>query len=202
MQAPAEPEYEPKLAYPVPMVAVPAQKPGRVDAALRELIDAHYASIWRLLRRFGVREAKADDAAQEVFWIVARRLPAIKPGSEAAFLYGVAIRVAARMRRDRDPATLASDPLEAIADDKPSAEDLLEERRARDLLDAVLDSMDDTLREVFVLFELEEIEIPEIAEILGIPIGTVGSRLRRARAEFSEVAKRVRARVEFPGGLR
>src|SRR4030095_3489780 len=114
----------------------------------------------------------------------------------------VAIRVAARVRSDREPPMLPSEALDAIADEQPSAEDLLDERRARDLLDTVLYAMDDKLREVFVLFELEEIEIPEIAEILEIPVGTVGSRLRRARAEFSAVAKRVRARSAFAGGSR
>jgi RNA polymerase sigma-70 factor (ECF subfamily) len=174
----------------------------RVETALRALIDAHYASIWRLLRRYGVTEDKTDDAAQEVFWIAARRLSDIKPGSESAFLYGIAIRVAARARREREPRRVESAALETFADDKPSAENLVDERRARELLDRVLDSMEEKLREVFVLFELEEIEIPMIAEILAIPVGTVGSRLRRAREEFSAIAKRVRAQLSFPGGRR
>jgi len=174
----------------------------RVETALRALIDAHYTSIWRLLRRYGVTEDKTDDAAQEVFWIAARRLSDIEAGSESAFLYGIAIRVAARARREREPRRVASEALETLADDKPSAENLLDERRARELLDRVLDSMEEKLREVFVLFELEEIEIPVIAEILGIPVGTVGSRLRRAREEFSAIAKRVRAQLSFRGGQR
>ena len=95
-----------------------------------------------------------------------------------------------------------SETLETLVDNKPSAENLLDERRARELLDRVLDSMEEKLREVFVLFELEEIEIPAIAEILEIPVGTVGSRLRRAREEFSAIAKRVRAQLSFRGGQR
>lgn len=175
---------------------------SRVDSALRVLIDVHYSSVWRLLRRFGVSGDKTDDAAQEVFWIAARRLADIKPGSESAFLYGIAIRVAARFRHARDPLELDGDALETLADGAPSVEDLLDERRARALMDQVLDTMKDDLREVFVLFELEEIEIPEIAQILAIPVGTVGSRLRRAREEFSAIARRLRARLAFPGGSR
>jgi RNA polymerase sigma-70 factor (ECF subfamily) len=174
-----------------------------VATPLRALLDAHYASIWRLLRRFGVREGETDDAAQEVFWIAARRLADIRAGSESAFLYGIAVRVAARARRARDLRLVSADALDTMTDEKPSAEELLHLRRARDLLDLVLDSMPDKLREVFVLFELDEIEIPAIAEILEIPLGTVGSRLRRAREEFSSIARRVRAQLAFEaGGLR
>lgn len=189
-----------RVARPIE-TAAPPQPSFRVQS-LRALLDAHYAAIWRLLRRFGVTGDKADDAAQEVFWIAARRLSDIKPSSEAAFLYGIAIRVAARARRERPLQVVEQGALEALADDRPSAEELLDERQARDLLDDVLAAMDDKLREVFVLFELEEIEIPAIAEILGIPLGTVGSRLRRAREEFSAIAKRIRAQLAFRGGLR
>jgi RNA polymerase sigma-70 factor, ECF subfamily len=174
---------------------------ARVPAPLRALIDAHYASIWRLLLRFGVPEEQTDDAAQEVFWIAARRLTDIKPGSEAAFLYGVAIRVAARTRQHRELGVLSTEALDTVVDDQPSQEDLLDERRARELLGKVLAAMPEPLREVFVLFELQEIEIPTIAEILAIPVGTVGSRLRRAREEFSSISKRVRAQSAFRGGL-
>jgi len=179
-----------------------AAPPARPEVVLRDLIDANYASIRRLLRRSGVVEDRLDDAAQEVFWVAARRLNDIKPGSDSAFVYGIAIRVARRFRHDRELQLLTSDATDAVADDKPSAEELLDERRARSVLDRVLDSMEPSLREAFVLFELEEIEIPAIAEILGIPLGTVGSRLRRAREEFSAIAKRVRAQLEFRGGLR
>ena len=202
------PEVQAPTGVPAPIVTRPVdavtnpESSVRVEKALRTLIDAHYASIWRLLRRYGVSEDKTDDAAQEVFWIAARRLSDIKAGSESAFLYGIAIRVAARARREREPRMVESETLETLADNRPSAENLLDERRARELLDRVLDSMEEKLREVFVLFELEEIEIPAIAEILEIPVGTVGSRLRRAREEFSAIAKRVRAQLSFRGGQR
>jgi RNA polymerase sigma-70 factor (ECF subfamily) len=165
------------------------------------MLEAHHASIWRLLRRFGVPQHAVDDAAQEVFWIAARRLADIKHGSEHAFLYGIAIRVAAEARRNaqRNRETPESDALDQVSDGAPNPEQLLDERRSRELLDRVLDAMNTDLRTAFVLFELEGLEIQEIAEVLGIPIGTVGSRLRRAREEFSAIAKRLRARL---GGSR
>jgi RNA polymerase sigma-70 factor (ECF subfamily) len=165
------------------------------------MLDAHHASIWRLLRRFGVPQPALDDAAQEVFWIAARRLAAIKHGSEHAFLYGIAVRVAAEARRtaQRNRETPESDALELVESGTPNPEQLLDERRTRELLDHVLDAMSTDLRTAFVLFELEGLEIQEIAEVLGIPMGTVGSRLRRAREEFSTITKRIRARL---GGSR
>jgi RNA polymerase sigma-70 factor (ECF subfamily) len=67
----------------------------------------------------------------------------------------------------------------------------MEQRRARHLLDEILDGLELDVRTVFVLFELEELTAPEISELLGIPIGTVASRLRRAREDFrSELTRR------------
>jgi RNA polymerase sigma-70 factor (ECF subfamily) len=162
---------------------------------LRALFETHYGSIWRLLRRLGVRPAQLDDAAQEVFWAAARRLRDITPGREHSFLYGVAIRVAANEARRQSSAmplaALADVP--ALADDRPSVETLLVAREARALLDQALDRLPLDLRAVLVLHELEGLELKRIAEIEGIPPGTASSRLRRAREEFSAIARRIRA---------
>jgi len=79
-------------------------------------------------------------------------------------------------------------------DTAPHADELVERKRARALLDEALDSMEDDLRTVFVLFELEEMKTSEIADLLAIPVGTVASRLRRSRDEFQEIMKRLNAR--------
>ncbi len=176
--------------------------PSATDAAesaaldLRALFQAYHASIWRLLRRLGVPIAQLDDAAQEVFWVAARKLEQIEPGKQHAFLYGVALRVAANeLRRQASaPARCAVDDLESLVDGAPTPEERLEQARARQLLDAVLERLPLELRAVLVLFELEGLDVRSIAEIEGIPIGTVGSRLRRAREEFSAIAGRLRAR--------
>jgi RNA polymerase sigma-70 factor (ECF subfamily) len=171
---------------------------------LRALVDAHYSSIWRLLRRLGVPESQLDDAAQEVFWVATRRLVDVRSGSEHAFLYGIALRVASeeRRRQQRRPELAGGEALVDIADTRPSAEEQLDQRRARELLDDVLDAMPYELRMVFVLFELEGLEAREIAEVIGTPVGTVSSRLRRARDEFSALSRRMRARLAFDGGVR
>ena len=171
---------------------------------MRDLFDAHYAAIWRLLRRLGVEPSQLDDAAQEVFWVAARRLADIERGREHSFLYGVALRIASNEHRRRkhlaEPIDL--DQLELVADGAPSPEEQLDERRARALLDVVLDRMPIDLRTVFVLCELEELEVREVALLEGVPLGTASSRLRRAREEFSAIAKRVRATLSARGGVR
>jgi RNA polymerase sigma-70 factor, ECF subfamily len=162
---------------------------------LKSLFERHYGSVWRLLRRFGVPASQLDDAAQEVFWVAARRLAEIRPGSESAFLYGVALRIASNLlRRDRNtPAATQEDELLLLADAGPSPEEAVEQRRRRALLDVVLERLPLELRTVFVLFELEGLEVRAIAALEEIPVGTASSRLRRAREEFSAIARRVRA---------
>jgi RNA polymerase sigma-70 factor (ECF subfamily) len=174
----------------------------REPSGLRALFDAHYPSIWRLLRRLGVRQAQLDDATQEVFWVAARRLGDIKRGSESAFLYGVALRVASQEVRSQAAAmplaALAEVP--PLADERPPADELLADKEARALLDEALAALPLDLRMVLVLHELEGLEVRQIAAIEAIPVGTASSRLRRAREEFSAVAKRMRARLQARGG--
>jgi RNA polymerase sigma-70 factor (ECF subfamily) len=186
-----------KPAGPAPQIAVKAEA---MD--LRALFEQHYASMWRLLRRLGVPAAQLDDAAQEVFWVLARRLSDVEPGREHPFLYGVALRIAANeLRRQRSAMPLAEvGQIPELVDQCPSPEEQLADRQARRLLDDVLNRMPIDLRTVFVLFELEGLEVRQIAELEEIPIGTASSRLRRAREEFSAITKRVRAALAARGG--
>jgi RNA polymerase sigma-70 factor, ECF subfamily len=174
------------------------------DVPMRRLFQTYYAAIWRLLRRLGIPSAGVDDAAQEVFWIAARKLTEIRPGREHAFLYGVAIRVASHEHRRRRtaPSSAAVEELARLHDLRPSPEEHLAQRQARALLDVVLDQMAIELRTLFVLCDLEEIEVQAAAALEGIPVGTASSRLRRAREEFSTIAARVRAGLIARGGLR
>jgi len=167
------------------------------------LVRKHYAFVWRLLRRLGLREGDADDAAQQVFMTASGRLRLVDPGRERSFLYGVALNVGARARRSL--VRRREEPLEGISEreaGEPNAEQALEQRQARQLLDRMLDQMPEDLRAVFVLFELEELSTPEIAELCEIPVGTAASRLRRAREDFEERVARAEARRRFSGGER
>jgi RNA polymerase sigma-70 factor (ECF subfamily) len=170
---------------------------------LAGLVRAHYAFVWRLLRRLGLGEGDADDAAQQVFLAASGRLSSVEPERERSFLYGVALNVGARARRSFG--RRREEPLEAASErvaPEPNAEQLLERRQARALLDQLLDEMPEDLRVVFVLFELEELSTPQIAELCEIPVGTAASRLRRAREDFEERVARVEARRRFSGGDR
>lgn len=151
------------------------------DARIRSMVDDHFARIWGLLRRLGVPTEALDDATQQVFIVAARRAPEIELGRERQYLQGVAVRVASEQRRSaqrRDARRLPE------GEGAPMPDELLEKKRARERLDEILDAMPFDLRAAFVLFELDELTVPEIASLLDIPEGTVSSRLRRARDDF------------------
>jgi RNA polymerase sigma-70 factor, ECF subfamily len=167
-------------------------------ARLAALLHRHYESVWRAARRFGVPSEAAEDAAQEVFIIASRKLSTIIEGQELRYLYGVTMRVAANRRRTvaARREVLDSDRVQAAVSQAPGADVLLEQRRLRELLDLALDELPDDLRTTLVLFELEGFSEREIAEMCSIPLGTVASRLRRARQAFHETAQRLRANLE------
>ena len=168
---------------------------------LRSLFECHYASIWRLLRRLGVPHEQLDDAAQEVFWVAARRLADIEPGREHPFLYGVALRIASNLIRRSSPLRCTDlEQFPHLVDQRPSPEEQLHQRQLRELLDDVLDCMPSDLRTVFVLHEIEGMEVRQVAELVEIPVGTASSRLRRAREEFSAIAKRACAALQVHKG--
>ena len=171
-------------------------------ARLRAIVRQSYAFLWRSLRRLGVPEADADDGAQRVLGVLAKRLAEVTPGSERAFLFHTALRVASELRRARTRARLELDEATVFGarDPSPLADEAVEKRQARELLDEVLDGMSLDVRAVFVLFELEQMTTSEIADFLAIAPGTVSSRLRRGREEFQACARRVRARRAFEGG--
>jgi RNA polymerase sigma-70 factor, ECF subfamily len=161
------------------------------DARLRGMVDRYLDFVARVLRNAGTPEAEVDDDVQRTFIAVANRLDDVRPDAEKSFLLQTALRMAAHARRtlarrrevhDSDAQLRIQGPLQP--------EQMLDQKRARELLDEVLAQMSLELRTVFVLYELEELSMTEIAATLRIPQGTVASRLRRARADFRD---RVRA---------
>jgi len=171
------------------------------SARLTRVAQEHLDFVWRCLRRFGVPAADADDAAQQVFLVAADKLSDVPVERERAFLFATAARIAANARRSIRRRQTAYDSLsQAPEEPSVSQDELSDQLRARALLDQVMADMPDDLREVFVLFEIEEISIQDIATTLDIPIGTVGSRLRRARQAFQQAVTRHRARIGFRQG--
>lgn len=163
-------------------------------ARARALVAEHFDFIWRLLCRLGVPQPEVDDAAQQVFIVATQRLSDLPSGGERTFLYGTALRTAATIRRNlrRRARWVETGPADSPSDEPTPHEDL-ERRQALQFLDDVLRRLDDDLREVFVLCEIEELTAPQVAAIAQVPVGTVASRLRRARQEFAQQVRRLQA---------
>ncbi len=164
------------------LTATPAAD-ERLERAVRE----HFQFIWRSLRRLGLySDHVVDDAAQRVFEIAARKLASIQPGRERAFFFMTALKVAHEVRRSGRVARarFGDDAVEALTDPAPDPEQTIARARLRQALDELLDAMPLDLSTVFVLFELEGLSSVEIGKMLEVPVGTVASRLRRAREQF------------------
>lgn len=175
-------------------------RPAEDEARLRAMRHEHFEFVWRSVRRLGVPEADADDATQQVFIVAAGKLRVIVEGSERAFLFGAALRVASHVRRAQRRRSEVMYSAPEPEDGSPSAEELIDRQRARVLLDEVLKELPLEVRAVFVLFELEEMTLAEIAVILAIPPGTAASRLRRGRELFQSAVARLRLRQRGYGG--
>ncbi len=174
-----------------------ALEPTRADddTRFRALVEAHFDLVWRTLRRLGVASAELDDAAQQVFIVASRKMGIIEVGGERRYLVGISVRVASDARRtQRRRREVGEEDAVERADDVPAQEDLLDRKRAREMLDRVLETLPGDLRTAFVLFELEGMSAPEVAAVLDVPLGTATSRLRRAREAFHERVEVIAAR--------
>jgi RNA polymerase sigma factor (sigma-70 family) len=158
------------------------------------LFDAHCGFVCRVLRHHGVHEAALDDAVQDVFVTAYRRWSSFEGRSSArSWLYGIARRIAFRYRRSADARArrfvpAAEAPIEGV--DEPFAR-----AHAAQSLAALLHELDADKRTVFVLTELEGMTAPEVAEALGIPLGTAYSRLRAAWQVLGRQAGREEQRL-------
>lgn len=143
----------------------------------------HGRFVFRVLLRLGVQRRDVPDVGQEVFLVVHRRLPEFEAERSAlqSWLYGICLRVASEYRRRhpnrREASTANLEDLQAPGE----PESALATQRAWRRLASVLDGLDQAKREVFVLYELEELAMPEVAELLGCPLQTAYSRLHAAR---------------------
>ncbi len=170
-------------------------------ARLRRLVDRNFDFVWRSARRLGYGAADADDVTQEVFIVAARRLDEIEPDSERSFLFGAMLRVAATRRRaDRRRRGELGGDVELQRDAGLDPEQQSQLASVRPLLQEILDGLPPSQHAVFVLYELEELSLPEVADLLGIPVGTATSRLKAARDAFRAAADRFQVREQ--AGLR
>lgn len=188
--------FDTTLAGPAHACVAPVH--DRDGARLQRAFIDHYAGVWRFLRRMGVPACGSDDAAQQVFLIALEALPRIVKGSERAFLYGTAVRIAHGVRRKHEREVGGVD-LDLGGSALSAPDELTDQKRAREVLDRLLERMEIAARTVFVLFEFDGFTVPEIAKVLAIPVGTAASRLRRSREQFQAL---VRTHVGDPNGGR
>lgn len=154
----------------------------------RAFYDEHVALVWRTLLRLGVAKADLPDAVQEVFLVAYRKLPEFEGRSKpSTWLVGISYRVASDRRRLAHVRREVGDAGAVLArtDTRLRPDEIAEQRERVQLLDGLLALLRPEQREVFVMFELEELSGKEIADIVQAPLKTVFSRLRLAREAFS-----------------
>ncbi|MEI9939429.1 MAG: sigma-70 family RNA polymerase sigma factor [Pseudomonadota bacterium] len=167
--------------------------------SIDSLVAQYYGFIWRVLRGLGLSRTDAEDATQQVFMIAARKLDDIAPDHARSFLYGAALRVANNARRGlrRRREVLGSEASEEPEPEARGPEKMAELVQARRLLAQVLAQLQEKHRRMIVLAEIEQLEVPEIALLEGVPIGTAASRLRVAREKFRALLGAVRDQNPF-----
>lgn len=175
--------FEPRRLAPVATAegSPPAPRTTNVPS-LPEIFRQYAPFVWRALRRLGVPEADVEDVCQEVFVVVHRKLGDFEGRSSLrTWIYGICARTASDYRRSGRVRR------EVVTDAPPDAaheggqHDAVALRQARAALDKILDQLDDDKRAVFVLYEIEELTMAEVADSLGCPLQTAYSRLHAAR---------------------
>jgi RNA polymerase sigma-70 factor (ECF subfamily) len=159
---------------------------------LEQMFAAHHLTVWRALRRIGLNPDAAADATQQTFLIAAERLGDIQPDRERAFLVGTALRAAHTLRRKTVRWQLDAEMDARVA----AARDAGETQADVQLCDLAISQVSSELAEVFVLYEVAGLSSPEIAALLEIPLGSVASRLRRAREQFRAAVGRIELRLQ------
>jgi RNA polymerase sigma-70 factor (ECF subfamily) len=180
----------------MPLVHALADSGATAAPAFSAVYTAHVRFVWRVLRTLGVPEPQIEDAVQDVFVVVHRRL-AEWQGRAAitTWLFAIARRVAhTHRRRAGHSAAARLEPLsDELADDLPGGggdpfAEMSRSQAAATVL-AILDGLDDDKRIVFALVELEQLSVPEVALMLDLNLNTAYSRLRLARHAFEAAVK-------------
>jgi RNA polymerase sigma-70 factor (ECF subfamily) len=166
---------------------------------IAEVFNLHGEFVWRSLRRLGVAEADADDALQEVFLVVHRRLSDYQDrGLMRAWLFSISRQIAGHYHRGLRRSEARHRGL-VLSTTAPDADEIVARREAEKLVGAFLDELDEPQRMVFYLSDIEGLTAPEIASALETNLNTVYGRLRAARKRFEAlIAERARREGATP----
>jgi RNA polymerase sigma-70 factor (ECF subfamily) len=177
---------------------IETDQPALVRPDFRSLFDAEFDYVWHVLRRLGVQPSELEDVTHDVFVAVYRHLQDYDPARPLKpWLFGFAFRTASDHRRlGRHRREHLSEASEA-SDPSPTALERAVTGELAGIALRALESLELDRRAVFILHELDECPMPEVAATLGIPLNTAYSRLRLARADLRAAVRRLRARGDL-----
>ena len=160
-----------------------------------ELFAEYAPFVWRVLRHLGTAEADLPDLSQEVFVVIHRKLKTFDGRSTVrSWIYSICIRVASgHRRRAYVRRELPTEKIPEVISAAQQQADL-ENRRALTYLDSLLSALSPEKRQVFLLYEIEELTMSEVADALNCPLTTAFSRLYAARNELATAIRRSRAK--------
>jgi RNA polymerase sigma factor (sigma-70 family) len=169
------------------------------NRAWESLLTLHSRKIYNLCYRFTGRPTEAEDLTQEVFIKVFQTLKSYDQaqGTFSTWLARVArnhlVDHYRRTKRDRATSSLDEEPGELESRPSPGAGPAagVESRERREFLQEGLNKLSPDLREAVILRDLHDLDYDEIAKVLGVPAGTVKSRINRGRLELARVLKRM-----------
>jgi RNA polymerase sigma-70 factor (ECF subfamily) len=162
-----------------------------------EAYQSEFDYLYRTLRRLGVRAEDLEDQAQEIFLVLNRKWPEYDPSRPLRpYLFGIAFRVVAagrRKQRREEPRTL-----EELPDGREHPDEALDAARKRALVLRALARIPLPRRAVFVMHDIDETPMREIAQALSLPLFTGYSRLRAARREFEAAVRALQEGTREP----
>jgi RNA polymerase sigma-70 factor (ECF subfamily) len=175
--------------------ATPGEAEAELDKPFRQLYATHFSLVWRGLKRLGVDESSIEDAVQDVFIIVHRRLSQFEQRSSLkTWIYGIAVRVASDYRRTEQRRSRRVKKLAEYSASEPSSvepSDEAERHEANRMLHAALAKLDEEERAVLVLIELEQLTVRETAAALDLGVRTCQRRVKKARSTFEEAVRKL-----------
>jgi RNA polymerase sigma-70 factor (ECF subfamily) len=166
--------------------------------SFEELCARYFDFVWKCARAFGAKSDEIDDVVQDVFLVVQRRHGDLREEALArSWIYSITRRVVSSQRRRRRQRDSRTGPeIDSLRSTERSPLAVAEHNLEVRVLSTLLEGLEERKREVFVLSEILEMSGREIAEMIGVPMNTVYSRLRAAREEFDAAAQRQRKLLE------
>ncbi len=155
----------------------------RAPMAIEALFSAYAGFVWRTLRHFGVKTVDLEDEMQEVFLVAHRRLAQWDGQQPRPWLYGIARRCAAAYRRKSH--RRHEEPVETVPENVDARD--LSVRAELGFLTRILQALDEDRRAVFLLYEVEEMSMREVAEAVQCPLQTAYARFYAARREITRI---------------